>query len=68
MAKKKTVSVEVPAKAAGNKLEKIRLRAYELYVQGGYEHGNDLEHWAQAEMEVSKAPEKPSSNGAKPKK
>ncbi len=67
MAKKK-VSAEVPAQAARNTLEKIQLRAYELYVQGGYEHGHDLEHWAQAEMEVCSVAEKHSSNGAKPKK
>jgi hypothetical protein len=67
MAKKKS-SAEVPAQAAGSTLEKIRLRAYELYVQGGCEHGHDLEHWVQAEMEVSRVSEKQSSNGAKPKK
>ncbi len=65
---KKTVIAEVPVEAVGNNFEEIRLRAYELYVQGGYEQGHDLEHWAQAEMEVSSVSKKQSSNGAKPKK
>jgi hypothetical protein len=32
--------------------EIIRMRAYELFEQRGYEHGHDLEDWLQAESEV----------------
>jgi Protein of unknown function (DUF2934) len=65
---KKIVSAEVPPQAAGNAPAKIRLRAYELYVQGGDEHGHDLKHWLQAEMELSSVSGKQSSSGAKSKK
>ena len=33
--------------------EQIRLRAYQLYVQRGSEHGRDLDDWLQAELEVT---------------
>lgn len=33
--------------------EQIRRRAYELWEQGGYEHGHDLKHWRQAERELA---------------
>ena len=40
--------------------EKIRRRAYEIYLERGGEPGHDLEHWLQAERELtadqSKAP------------
>jgi len=32
--------------------ERIRLRAYELYVQRGNESGSELEDWLQAEEEI----------------
>jgi len=32
--------------------EIIRMRAYELFEQRGYQHGYDLEDWLQAEAEV----------------
>lgn len=32
--------------------QRIQERAYELFVEGGCEHGNDLEHWLQAEAEL----------------
>ncbi len=32
--------------------ERIRQRAYELWVQGGYEHGRDVEYWLRAEHEL----------------
>ena len=32
--------------------EIIRMRAYELFEQRGYQHGHDLEDWLQAEAEV----------------
>ena len=33
--------------------ERIRRRAYELWEQGGCQHGMDTEHWLQAEKEIS---------------
>lgn len=33
-------------------LQKIRLRAYELYEQRGREDGQDVEDWLKAESEV----------------
>jgi hypothetical protein len=32
--------------------EEIRVRAYELYVQRGYQHGRHDEDWTQAEIEI----------------
>jgi hypothetical protein len=32
--------------------EAIAARAYELYVQSGYQNGHDEEHWLQAEREL----------------
>ena len=33
--------------------EKIRHRAYEFYLERGGEPGHDLEHWLQAERELT---------------
>lgn len=33
--------------------EIIRMRAYKLFEQRGYQHGHDLEDWLQAEAEVT---------------
>ena len=33
--------------------EKIRRRAYEIYLERGGEQGHDLEHWLQAERELT---------------
>jgi len=32
--------------------EQIEKRAYELWLEGGCRHGNDLDDWLQAEREV----------------
>ena len=32
--------------------ELIRMHAYHLFEQRGYEHGHDMEDWLQAEAEV----------------
>lgn len=32
--------------------EEIQQLAYEFYCQCGYEHGHDLDHWAEAERRV----------------
>jgi Protein of unknown function (DUF2934) len=37
--------------------ERIRLRAYELYVQRGNESGSEFEDWLQAEEEIHTAEE-----------
>ena len=37
--------------------ERIRQRAYELYVQRGNESGSELDDWLQAEEEVQRAEE-----------
>ncbi len=34
--------------------EQIAARAYELFVQGGYQHGHSEEHWLQAERELKR--------------
>ena len=31
---------------------RIAERAYELFLQDGCEHGNDLNHWLRAEQEI----------------
>ena len=37
--------------------ERIRRRAYELYVERGNESGSELDDWLQAEEEVQRAEE-----------
>jgi hypothetical protein len=37
--------------------ERIRRRAYELYVQRGYQSGSELDDWLQAEEEIRRAKE-----------
>jgi hypothetical protein len=37
--------------------ERIRRRAYELYVQHGNESGSELDDWLQAEDEIHRAEE-----------
>lgn len=46
----KTVKVVQPDQAQLQ--EEIQKLAYGLYCQCGYEHGHDLEHWAEAEERV----------------
>jgi hypothetical protein len=49
-------------KAAGPKLvvatravghDEIALRAYELFLASGFQHGHDIDHWLQAERELN---------------
>jgi hypothetical protein len=35
--------------------ERIRRRAYELYVQGGNQSGSEFDEWLQAEEEIRRA-------------
>jgi hypothetical protein len=32
--------------------EQIKLRAHHIWVAGGGDHGNDIQHWLQAEKEI----------------
>jgi hypothetical protein len=43
-----------PSKASSLELTEdiIRMRAYQLFEEGGYQHGHDLDDWLQAEAEV----------------
>lgn len=34
------------------KQEEIAVRAYHLFIEGGCQHGRDLEYWFQAEKEI----------------
>jgi len=62
---KKAVGSSGSSKQVVRDLEKIRLRAHELYVQSGYAHGRDVEHWLQAEVELANISDKQSLQGAK---
>jgi hypothetical protein len=35
-------------------VEQISQRAYELYIEGGGQAGMDIEHWLQAEAELTR--------------
>ncbi len=41
------------AQVAADLAERIRRRAYELFVQRGYENGHDTEDWLRAEREIA---------------
>ena len=42
-----------PPRAEGESLDdEIRSLAYQLYCEGGYQDGHDLEHWVQAEQQM----------------
>lgn len=59
-AKSQAKTAEVAQTAAPAKIttravdinEAVRLRAYQLFAQRGYNHGADLEDWLRAESEV----------------
>lgn len=58
MAKNQKLEVEVSEEPvtgdrAVEQLDRIRQRAYELYVARGQEDGHQLEDWLQAEAEIS---------------
>jgi Protein of unknown function (DUF2934) len=42
--------------------EEIEVRAYELYEACGCENGHDLEHWLEAERQLSELDEQASSS------
>ncbi len=45
--------------------ERIRRRAYELYVERGNQSGSELDDWLQAEEEIQRAAEQPSTRGGR---
>ena len=49
-----TTEMETHASPAKNleRVEKIRSRAYERYIERGQEAGHDLDDWLQAEREI----------------
>ena len=60
-------AVESPPSTSGNPeprptVEKIRLRAYEIYVERGRTGGQDLEDWLLAEKEVTETVRKGTSD------
>jgi hypothetical protein len=60
-------AVESPTSTSGNPeprptVEKIRLRAYEIYVERGRPDGQDLEDWLQAEKELTETVRKGTSD------
>lgn len=46
--------------------ESIRRRAYELWEQGGGDHGRDQDHWHQASGEIDGAGDAPAPNAVAP--
>ena len=48
-----TVATEEQIAPTPEILERIRVRAHELFEQRGREEGHDLEDWLQAEAEVT---------------
>jgi len=41
-----------------NVIARIRQRAYGLFEAGGREHGHDLEHWLEAERQITESSER----------
>jgi hypothetical protein len=49
----KTVALDAGSlRDAGLSYEQVRVRAYELYVSRGGEHGQDQDDWFRAELEI----------------
>ena len=53
-----TARVKEPQTESLSLEERIRRRAYELYVQRGNQAGSDLDDWLQAEKEIRRAVER----------
>lgn len=51
MAKQKKAG-DAPAETHDSLEEEIRALAYQLYCEGGYQNGHDVEHWVEAERQV----------------
>lgn len=50
--RKKSETVQPVQANQASLQQEIQTLAYELYCRCGYEHGHDLEHWAEAERRV----------------
>ena len=56
--KAEVISMETRARTNAAPLEeRIRMRAYQLYVERGNESGSELDDWLQAEEEIAAAEE-----------
>ena len=53
--RKKTTSASVSRAPANFRVE-IKKRAYEIWLNDGGGHGNDLDHWLRAERELAGQP------------
>ncbi len=64
MAKEKNETEQLSALGSQELTEEIiRLRAYQLFEQRGYEHGHDFDDWLQAEAEIAgKKPANPADS------
>ena len=47
-----------PAAEDPQVINRIQQRAYWLYEAGGFEHGHDLEHWLEAERQITGSSER----------
>lgn len=47
---------------SANRDERIRQRAHELWELAGRPHGQDADHWLQAEQEIGLEPEEPGAS------
>jgi DNA relaxase NicK len=51
---RKTGATKVTLKNNGDLTGEIQRRAYELYLERGYQHGDDQADWFRAEAEIKK--------------
>ena len=50
-----TTTKKITMKHSANLESEICEKAYDLYQENGYQHGNDQSHWYQAEKAIAKA-------------
>ncbi|NOS81976.1 MAG: DUF2934 domain-containing protein [Nitrospira sp.] len=50
---KQQKTTATPSVTGDSTVDEIRELAYQLYCEGGYQNGRDLEYWLQAEQQVS---------------
>ncbi len=51
---KNTVTKKITMKHSANLESEICKKAYDIYQENGYQHGNDQSHWYQAEKAIAK--------------
>ncbi len=49
---KQQKTTATPSVTGDSTVDEIRDLAYQLYCEGGYQNGRDLEYWLQAERQV----------------